>query len=358
MDMSEPNQRYKILRGAGAGMMFALAISAALLSLVAECDPHQDSSLVSRWLACSASSTPSATAAEAKLQTTDAKSHDVAPREALLNASALASRIQVGFALQDFEGFYRRGRRGYYFDEVAEGKNRGGVPMWEIDQRFKHDVFTFARVKYTSSQNVWGRPQWAVDYPEADLNFSYRLQEVTSLKVAPEGVVVQFTDPNIFDYPFVYLVEPGQIYLTDAEVEGMRKYFERGGFMMVDDFWGEQEWSAFERQMKIVFPQRKIEDVPLSHEIFQLVYQLKEKPQIPSIGFHMRGYTSDRWDAPFANYRCIKDDQGRIMIMICHNTDTGDGWEREGVEESYFKMYSEKYAYPLGINIVMYALTR
>ena len=230
-------------------------------------------------------------------------------------------------------------------------------PLWPENKEFKHDVFTFARVKYTSSGQQWGQPQWSVDYPDSDLNLSYRLSELTSLVVDPIPVVVSFDDPAIFNYPFVYLIEPGLIRLTMKEIQGFRQYIERGGFVMVDDFWGEREWQIFADEMKRVFPNREIVDVPLDHPIFNIVYEVKEKPQIPSIGHFNMGYTSDRWDAPHANYKAIKDDDGRIVIMICHNTDLGDGWEREGQSMDYFNLYSEKFAYPLGINIVMYALT-
>jgi hypothetical protein len=130
---------------------------------------------------------------------------------------------------------------------------------------------------------------------------------------------------------------------------------------MVDDFWGEDEWYQFYTQIKRVFPDREPEELPLSHEVFHLVYDLKVKPQIPSIG-HLRGFidsgrTYERWDAQEPHYRGIFDDKGRMMAIICHNTDLGDGWEREGVDPNYFREFSEKYAYPLGINIVVYAMT-
>ncbi len=230
-------------------------------------------------------------------------------------------------------------------------------PMWPENREFRHDVFTFARVRYTSARDVWGQPQWSVDYPDSDMNLSYRLKELTSLEVNPVPVIVDLDSEEMFNYPFVYLIEPGQMRLTDAEVENFREYTRRGGFMMIDDFWGEQEWATFAREMKRVFPEREIIDVPLEHEIFNLVYQLREKPMIPSIGHFRRGYDSDRWDAREPHYRAILDDNGRIMIMICHNTDLGDGWEREGEMTEYFERYSERYAYPLGINIVMYAMT-
>ncbi len=230
-------------------------------------------------------------------------------------------------------------------------------PMWPENSEFPNDVFTFARVRYTSARDVWGQPQWSVDFPDSDMNLSYRLKELTSLQVNPLPVIVDLSSEEMFNYPFVYLIEPGQMSLTEREIEIFREYTRRGGFVMVDDFWGEQEWSVFAREMGRVFPEREIIDVPLEHEIFNLVYQLDEKPMIPSIGHFRMGYTSDRWDAREANYRAILDDDGRIMVMICHNTDLGDGWEREGEMTEYFERYSEKYAYPLGINIVMYAMT-
>ena len=126
---------------------------------------------------------------------------------------------------------------------------------------------------------------------------------------------------------------------------------------MVDDFWGEAEWRNFATEMKKVFPDRPIEDIPLDHEIFNIVFTIKTKPMIPSVFTYQRGGWTERWDAEEPHYRCIKDDSGRLMTVICHNTDLGDGWEQEGTDPGYFEKYSEPYAYPLGINIVTYAMT-
>lgn len=225
---------------------------------------------------------------------------------------------------------------------------------WEIDERFQHEAFRFARVKYT----CWGRSdKWLVDFPESDLNLPHRLRELTSMEVHPESVIVELTDENISDFPFLYLIEPGQMALTDEEVEGLRRYLLNGGFLMVDDFWGEDEWYTFYQNIKRVFPDREPQELPVEHEIFHIVYDLAEKPMIPSIGHFMRGWGSERPDANEAHYRGIFDDKGRMMAIICHNTDLGDGWEEEGVDPNYFKQYSERFAYPLGINIVTYAMT-
>jgi hypothetical protein len=248
------------------------------------------------------------------------------------------------------------GRRQRSFDPAMV--DRGGVPVWENDKNFKADVFTFVRVKYSSYGGRWGGEKWAVDFPDSDLNFSYRLQELTSLEVDPHGKILELTDDAIFDYPFLYLIEPGDMYLSDDEVTALRRYLLNGGFLMVDDFWGEDEWDTFYKNIKRVFPDREPVELPLEHEIFHCVYDLKMKPQVPSIHGFYSGRTDDgRFDAAEPHYRAIFDDKGRIMTIICHNTDLGDGWEREGENTDYFHQFSEKWSYPLGINIITYAMT-
>lgn len=263
-----------------------------------------------------------------------------------------------------------------YYDE------RAGVPSWEPDKEFSKDVFTFVRIRYSThygggydggyrgrrgrggyrgGYGGWGGGRWAVDYPDSDLNFSYRLQQLTSMEVDPNGLVLELTDERLFDYPFIYIIEPGDLVFSEEEVEALRKYLLNGGFLMVDDFWGDDEWYNFYYEIKRVFPDREPIEIPYEHPIFHCVFELKERPQIPSIGHALggRGYgiTWERQDAREVHYKAIYDDKGRIMSIICHNTDLGDGWEREGENEWYFHEFSEKSAYPLGINIVFYAMT-
>lgn len=241
---------------------------------------------------------------------------------------------------------------------VVSGGDRNGVPEWSINPAFQKDVFTFVRIKYNSFRR-WGR--WSTDYPDSDLNFSYRLQQLTSLKVDPNGRILELTDPALFDYPFIYIIEPGELEFEQEEIVALRRYLLNGGFLMVDDFWGEAEYENLYYQMKLVFPDREPSELPLEHPIFHCVYDLPEKPQIPSIGvaqaYQGTGRTWEREDAREPHYKGIFDDKGRMMVMICHNTDLGDGWEREGDDPYYFREFSEKRAYPLGINIVFYAMT-
>jgi Domain of unknown function (DUF4159) len=234
---------------------------------------------------------------------------------------------------------------------------------WTVDSRFKHDVFTFARIRYDSVDMGWrrGGGGWATDRPDSDLNFSWRLQQVTALKVEPQPVDLELTDPELFDYPWIYMVEPGSLLFHEDEVAILRKYLLNGGFLMVDDFWGEEEWENFREQMKRVFPERDPVEVRIEHPIFHCVFPIEEKPQVPNIYTGARSeYTGITWERPDAqvpHYRAIFDDKGRIMVFICHNTDNGDGWEREGESAYYFREFSEKKAYPLGINIVFYSMT-
>lgn len=257
-------------------------------------------------------------------------------------------------------GGWWRGGRGIEY-------GRGGVPDWEIDEDFKDDVFTFVRIKYES---IGGRGRggggWRTDYRDSDLNFSLRLQQLTSLKVDPEPIVLELTDPRLFDYPFIYIIEPGALYFREAEVEALRRYCLNGGFLMVDDFWGDYQYENLREQLKRVFPDRDPFEVPLSHEIFHCVYDMKEKPQVPAINAAYRmqngqiGTWENSWDGSDTrtpHYRAITDDDDRIMVFICHNTDLGDGWEREGEDQWYFDEFSVKKAYPMGINIVTYAMT-
>ncbi|HMC10865.1 MAG TPA: DUF4159 domain-containing protein, partial [Pirellulaceae bacterium] len=259
-------------------------------------------------------------------------------RRSLLVLVPLAALLLVAVAAAQQ---YRRG--GGRRDPSMGNPDRNGVPEWKNDERFKNDVFTFVRVRYSDGygrRGGWGGyggGKWATDYPDSDLNFSFRLQQLTSLEVDPNGKILELTDPTLFDYPWLYMIEPGNMYLEEGEVLALRKYLLNGGFLMVDDFWGDYEWQNFYENIKRVFPDREPRELPLEHEIFHCVYDLKKKPQVPSIHAWLNGQTTERFDAQEPHYKGIFDDKGRMMAIICHNTDLGDGWEREGVDPGYFK---------------------
>lgn len=263
----------------------------------------------------------------------------------------------AALVLGQFRSSGGRTRRSSQMPIDTENVDRKNVPLWEVEPAFKSDVFTFVRIQYTSRRGF----AWQTDFPDSDLNFSFRLQQLTSMKVDPRGKILKLTDDELFDYPFIYMIEVGGISLMDEEVTALRRYLLNGGFLMIDDFWGEYAYETLHEQMKIVFPDREPVDLPIEHPIFHGIYDLKEKPQVPGIdnARMLRGtnITWEREDAKEVHYRGIFDDKGRMMVIICQNTDLGDGWEREGEEEWYFHEFSEKKAYPMGINIVYYAMT-
>ena len=279
-------------------------------------------------------------------------------RVGLLVGGLLALGVAGGAVLAQ-QGRWRRDE--HNAKEIPPLTDRHGIDEWAVDPQFKSDLFTFVRIRWHSWR---GGDIWLTDYPDSDLNFSFRLQQMTSLKVDPHPKQLDLTDPEIFDYPFIYMLEVGSLEFTEEEVVALRRYLLNGGFLLVDDFWGIPAWQNFEREMKRVFPDRESVDLPIEHPIFHAVFDLKQKPQIPGIDtareVRAAGHPEisyERNDAKESHYRAFFDDKGRMMAIICQNTDLGDGWEREGEEEWYFHQYSEKQAYPMGINIIFYAMT-
>jgi hypothetical protein len=239
-----------------------------------------------------------------------------------------------------------------------------GTPQWTNAPGFETDVFTFARVRYDKDPNRgWrrGGGGYTTDFPDSDLNLSYRLQQMTSLKVDPDARLIRLNDPELFNYPFLFISAPGALHLTDPEAEALRAYLLHGGFVLMDDFWGEEEWENCEDVMKQVLPKHRFAELPLSHPVYHCVFEIKAKSQVANVRLGIEsehtGVTWERSDGKEVHHRAILDDQGRIMVLTLHNTDTADGWEREGESDYYFHNFSEKIAYPLGINIIFYAMT-
>ncbi len=243
-----------------------------------------------------------------------------------------------------------------------------GTPNWTNPPAFERDVFTFARLRYQRLERAWwGAGHWWSDFPDSDLNLSFRLQQVTSLKVNPDGRVVNITDPELLDYPWVYMVEPGRLILTQEEVAVLRKYLLNGGFLMADDFWGDNQWGNFEGQIKRVLPERNFTELPMEHPLFHCVFDLKgpkSNLQTMNVAYAERARTTGvTWEfhegveCKEMHVRVILDDKGRIMVLATHNCDNGDGWEREGEDDYFFHEFCEKRAYPLAINIIYYVMT-
>ena len=227
--------------------------------------------------------------------------------------------------------------------------------------------FNYCRGFYTSDRPEAGGMGWWTDYPGADNNFSVRLAELTFVKVKfgkdnqPDNVVIRLTDPLLYRCPILFMEDVGTARFSDGEVEALRNYLVKGGFLYVDDFWGTQAWEQWAYEIGRVLPPHKypIFDIPRNHTIMHSLYDVKAIPQVSSINFWSRsgGSTSERGpDSPYANFRAIQDERGRLMVVMTHNTDISDTWEREGENQQYFDRFSPD-GYAVGVNIILYAMT-
>jgi hypothetical protein len=253
------------------------------------------------------------------------------------------------------------------------------LPPWTNPRGFEKDVFTFARVIFQTDMRRPGdvgfagrlRRGWAVDFPDADLNFSYRLQQMTSLRVDSDGRAIKLTNPEIFDYPWIFMTHVERMALIDEEQEILRQYLRNGGVLLVNDYWGAAAHQNLVREMRQVLPGRTWTELTMEHPIFHAVFDLRmpmQELRVPTIHRWNTEYApGDPASNPTAGYRgegyetmhvrAIFDDNGRIMVLAIHNSDVSDGWEREGENAEYFAFFSEPRAYPLGINIVFYLMT-
>lgn len=229
------------------------------------------------------------------------------------------------------------------------------------DARLAGLQWRFVRIKYhyvtegtRIEQDFYGEP-WLIDGPAAEQNLSRRLKTATSIQVE-DPIVLTLDDPRLFTYPWIYVVEPGNLRLSDGEAKILREFLLRGGTATFDDFHGPYEWDHFAREMKKVFPDREIVDFPSDHPVFSCFYKLDGYPQVAGLGSFLAGRTWEKGGF-VARLRTIFDDEGRPMLYVNWNTDMGDGWEWSNAEEypGYIKFTSM--AYRMGINEVVYALT-
>ena len=215
-----------------------------------------------------------------------------------------------------------------------------------------HEFF-FTRGKYGGESGEWG-PRWAIDYPTADRQFLVALRRLTVVDAFESDNAVPIDDPRLREFPFTYILEIGDLTLSGEQAAFLREYLEKGGFLVIDDFWGSWAWRNLEEQMAKVFPERTIVDVPLEHPVFHAFYDIDEILQVPN-AYQARGGPTHELDGYDPFVRGIFDDRGRLMVLINGNTDLGDAWEWADTPE-YPLRYST-YAYELGINFVIYAMS-
>jgi hypothetical protein len=238
-------------------------------------------------------------------------------------------------------------------DLVFNG-NVGDVKQLPPQTPQPHD-FTFVRLMYNGRMSGYIK-NWYTDYPTGDENLIHVLQRMTDVDVSPETRCIPIQHPDLFNYPMIYSSEAGQMIFDDSDAHVLREYLTRGGFWMIDDFWGTFEWANFEREMKKVFPDRPIVDIPMDHPIFHSVYDIKQKMQVPNIGY---AYTANAatWEQdgyePYV--RGIFDNNGRLLVFINFNTDLMDA--SEWADDPRYPQDFSAYSYRIFTNAVVYALS-
>ncbi len=264
----------------------------------------------------------------------------------------LAATLTVSHAQRIWSGFYGR-----------------TPPKFPTATTFDGN-FHFCRVMFTSDRRE--KQGWATDYPGADINLSVRLAELTNVRVTltrdgeeeiPDAVVVRLTDDAMFNCPFIFMQDAGTARFTDEEVGRLRDYLLKGGFLFVSDYHGTWAKMQFDEEMDRVLPRTVypfVDLTPPDHPLWRMMLPVTRLPQMASIQTWRRtgGSTIERWneDGSPPNARGIADERGRVMVVMVHNTDIPDGWEREGEDPEYFYTFSPE-SYAVAIDILLYSMT-
>jgi len=213
--------------------------------------------------------------------------------------------------------------------------------------------FVFTRLIYNGRIPAYYK-NWYTDYPKGDRQLIEGLKRLTDLDIADQGRVVAINDPALFEYPFVYSSEVGQMVLSEQDAATMREYLQRGGFWFLDDFWGTSEWASLELQMKKIFPDVQIKDIPPTHPLFHMYLDVDKVMQVPSLAFLWTGITYEQ-DGFTGECKGIFDAKGHLMIVINHNTDLGDAYE--SADNPQYPLPFTGYAYRHALNLIIYALS-
>lgn len=218
--------------------------------------------------------------------------------------------------------------------------------------------FHMARLVYASNQGqrAW-RPWWAIDYPEAEFHLTRGLSRLTNLDVADDSRHLRLSDPAIFDYPWLFAQQPGRWLLDSEEIDQLREYVGRGGFVVIDDFHGEFDWQVMSEALTRAFPEWPVMPLPVSHPLMHVLYDLGQDTQIPGRRHLYRGANGEieaqLWGP--AEWHGIHDDQGRLVVAINFNMDMGDAWEH--ADDPVYPVPMTSLAYRFAVNYVIYAMT-
>jgi hypothetical protein len=248
------------------------------------------------------------------------------------------------------------------FSSKGESLDGATAATVQRQERFEFSVpevvpgheFYFTRAMYTGMRRRYYE-SWAIDYPKADRQFLIGLRRLTNIDAYELENPIRLDDPEIRRYPFLYALEVGYMSLTEPEVVGLRDYLLAGGFLLIDDFWGTYEWLNFESEMQRVLPGYAIVELPMNHPLLSVFYDIDGLVQVPNVQQGMMGGNTSENGGVQPFFRGILDEKGRLMVAINFNTDLGDAWE--WAENPHYPLKFSNFAYQMGINSIIYAMS-
>lgn len=279
----------------------------------------------------------------------------------------IAAALALG--LVALAGWAQRGRFGGFGGGFGQ-RPSSNDPDESVAPR-REGEFHFVRMEYTdlpqfhrgfgyASRDGMGEGWWIVDWPAADNHFTRGVNRLTRVD-AGDPRHFRITDPNAFDYPWIYATQAGWWGLSDVEIARLREYLLRGGFLVTDDFWGPECWEIFRQTMQRVFPGREITDIQESDAVMHVLFDIGEKDRtfIPGSRHLRRGADGSTVivQPPGSDpaWRAMYDDHHRMIVAANYNTDVGDAWEFADVP--YYPEPMTALAYRYGVNYVVYAMS-
>jgi hypothetical protein len=270
-------------------------------------------------------------------------SPDATERASATGARAVGAELMAQQAPQQAPAMDRsmfQDPRGPYLGEAEVRATAGRFP------------FYWTRAMYSGGGFRRGYGSWAVDFPKSDQQFLIVIKRLVRLNAYDWENPVGLWDPDLRKFPLIYMLEVGGMYLTEVEVEGLRGYLDAGGFVIVDDFWGARQWDNFLWNMRRVYPDKAIVDIDLDHPVYSAYYDIDEVVQVPAVN---NIYRREECSGCYPQVKGMYDDDGRLMMMINFNTDLGDAWE--WAEDPRYPLDLSTYAYQMGANMIVYAMS-
>ena len=249
----------------------------------------------------------------------------------------------------------------FFFTRVAYTDIRGRGP---IGDESSNELFRSFRDGGDGFASFFGRGggAWLTDTWSADYKYMWGIQRLTNVRLYMEPHPLPIMSPELFKYPYIYTVEVGQMELSDQEAQRLREYLLRGGFWHCDDFWGLRQFAQFKRQITKIFPDRPLEELPITHEIFHIFFDIDKVVQVPNVrngeAWKLTGGRSPTWEQPDdtkPRVLGVSDDTGRLMVLVTYNSDLGDAWE--WMDDPDYPAEFTGYAYRFGMNSIIYGMT-